>query len=201
MRVDDIYLDKDGNYLGTDGASTNEVRVIDKSAWGTGGAKADAQRQSAEGTSFLQNASTKLKEYKDGINISSETKKTVMKEGGEYLVPSVENNSDFTISYKPEGTIGEVEDAGAYPLEPNSDLYLPVDGVASFDISPNSVFKAVDGQQITVENNGFSASTILTDDGIGVGISLAGQIAKGGQYNSPPAPNWNKLYEKSVKDD
>jgi len=33
LAVEDIYIDKDGNYLGTDGDKSKKIRVIDRKKW------------------------------------------------------------------------------------------------------------------------------------------------------------------------
>jgi hypothetical protein len=78
------------------------------------------------------------------------------------LIPSVSNESDYTIYYKPEGTKnGKNMNSGysssdAYPIPAHTDLYASVDGVAAPHIRENEVFKMPDGLRIRVSNSGIS---------------------------------------------
>jgi hypothetical protein len=114
-------------------------------------------------------------------------------------LPSVKNESSNTIYYKPEGTVGAVEDAKAYPLSSGTDLYLPVDGVAAPSVKTNSIFKVVDGQQVIITNTSVTTSTIPTDNVVGVAMSFIADVLKGGWKSKPPAVNFNELFEKSKK--
>jgi RHS repeat-associated protein len=204
MAPTDVYVDKEGKYLGKDDAKTNEVRVIDEKTW-------EGVQQYQDGnTEALQGASMKLSEYGEGIKITEETKGKIESEGGNMPEPYVSNNSDATIYYKPEGpehngpngaASGPNPNPGkeateAYPIAPHTDLYAPVDGVKPMSHGDN-VYKVPTGGRITVDKNdgvSMNASAVVS--------SMAGTAAKiltggkyGGNYGTTSAPDasWHAL--------
>lgn len=114
-----------------------------------------------------------------------------------WLTPSVKNNSDYTVYFKPEGTYGDVQNNGAYPIKPHTDLYAPIDGVSSKEIKKSALYKVPDGNQVIVNNHGMNTDVIATDDGIGVIISLFADLIKGGWYTNAPDASWKNLKKKS----
>ena len=96
---------------------------------------------------------TKLNNYGKGIKISDSDWKRVEENGGERMTPSVKNNSDEDIYFKPEKTIGNYKNDGAYRLEAGKDLYMPIDGIAT-GYYKNKVVKAATGTTITVGRGG-----------------------------------------------
>jgi hypothetical protein len=193
--LDGPYVDQGGNYLGNDGdTKDHDVRVINKSDWDK-----IPNKTTASNTDALKNKSTKLNEYPTGINITTQTWDKLRENGGRFIMPSVVNNSTNTANYKPEGTTQNVQDDGAYPVPPNSCIYMGVDGVSVPAIKTQAVFKAVDGQQIQINANSVSAVAIPTDEGGAVIISNFAQWYKGGWQTTPPAVNWNNLFQTSIR--
>ena len=99
-----------------------------------------------------------LDKYGKGIRISDDDWEKVVNEGGERQEPTVSNESDYTIYYKPEGIKDGVNmnpgysASGAYPIAPHTDLYASADGVAAPHIQKNAVFKMPDKLNIIVTN-------------------------------------------------
>jgi|APGre2960657404_1045060.scaffolds.fasta_scaffold10663_3 RHS repeat-associated protein len=192
---DGHYVDEDGNYLGEDGnTSDKNVYVIKKNDY-----NAIGNKLSTEGTKTLQDKSTPLESYTKGINISRATwdKMNNSKTDVKWLTPSVNNNSDYTVYFKPEGTYGDVQNDGAYPIKPHTDLYAPVDGVSSKEIKKSAVYKVPDGNQVIVNNQGMNTDVIATDDGIGVIVSFFADLIKGGWSTDAPDASWKNLEKKS----
>jgi RHS repeat-associated protein len=106
------------------------------------------------------NKGTQLNEYGKGISISNDTWSHIENNGGDNrLTPYVQNQSNSTVYYKPEGKIGDVDmnpgysASGAYPIAPNTDLYVQVDGVATRKYSDN-VLKIPTGSRIRITSEG-----------------------------------------------
>lgn len=93
MRVDDICIDENGNYLGEDNKASKEVRVMNKGFWDQQVEKDENRVATESGTEYAQNNSTALSEYEHGIAISDGTWNTIEEKGGEKMIPSVQNNS------------------------------------------------------------------------------------------------------------
>ncbi|HEY6504247.1 MAG TPA: RHS repeat-associated core domain-containing protein [Chitinophagaceae bacterium] len=165
MAPTDVYVTKDGKLLGSDGASTNDVRVVDEKKFNEVKSQNNGSTTSAEATKQLQSSGTKLSEYGEGIKITNETWDKIEAAGGDKLPPTVENKSDATIYYLPEGASkGDGTDLNpgystdnAYPIAPQTDLYAPVDAIAAANVKEGSVLKVVDGVSVTVTNT--SAAT------------------------------------------
>jgi len=160
MAPTDVYVDKNGKLLGSDGASTNNVRVVDEKKFNEVKEQNNGSTTSAEATKQLQSSGTKLSEYGEGIKITNETWDKIEAAGGEKLSPTVKNTSDATIHYLPEGeSKGDGTDLNpgystkqAYPIAPQTDLYAPVDAVAAAHVKEGSILKVVDGVSVTVTN-------------------------------------------------
>ena len=192
---DGHYVDEHGNYLGEDGNTRDKnVYVIKKEDY-----NAVNNKLSAEGTKTLQDKSTPLEIYTKGINISLATwgKMKNSKTGVKWLIPYVKNNSDYTVYFKPEDNFGDVQNIGAYPIKPHSDLYAPIDGVSSREIKKSAVYKVSDGNQVIVNNLGMDSDVIATADGIGVVISFFADLIEGGWYKDAPDASWKNLEKKS----
>ena len=201
-KVDDYYVDKDGNYLGQDGADTDEVRVIDKDLWdGVGG---DEARQSELGTVALQGASTKLTEYEDGIAISGDTWSSIEKDGGSTMTPSVQNNSTIDALVLPESF-----SKSAVNLNPGEGYYPEADGVSTAAMRAiDKVYKTRDGSKVEITGNGairdvnWSATFGARTKGISY---LNGEGNKAPVNWSPHPPqhahynHWARLYGKPMR--
>jgi RHS repeat-associated protein len=162
---EDVYIDKYGEVLGSDGATTNDVRVIDKEKFNEIKTK-NGGTTSETATKDLQAAGTELSMYGEGIRISTEEWKNIKDAGGREYTPWVKNNSGHEIFYKPEGKKDDGVDynpgkssSGAYSIPPYSDFYARVDGVAAPHVIEGSVYKVIDGVRIEVTNTGVSAKT------------------------------------------
>ena len=207
MAPTDHYVDKDGNYLGQDNAKTDVVRVIDKSTWdATKASTGDKPARADAETTVLQQSSTKLSEYGEGIKITENTWDKIEDAGGERLTPFVENNSDATVYYKPEGAPhddkGNVtgpnpnpgqDPNGAYPIAPGTDLYVPVDGVKTTTTPKGTVFRVPTGA--TVQVNRYGKADM---DYKNVGDALRAVDPRYGN-ETPPDPNWKNLRDSKPK--
>ena len=83
MGVTDVYVNKDGKMLGSDGASTNDVRVVDEKKFDEVKSKNGGSTTGTEATAELQSNGTKLKEYGEGIKITGETWDKIEAAGGQ----------------------------------------------------------------------------------------------------------------------
>jgi RHS repeat-associated protein len=224
MAPADVYVNKSGKILGSDGASTNDVRVVDENKYEETKSQNDGSTTSKEATAQLQASSTKLKEYGEGIKITSNTWKKIEAAGGEKLSPSVENKSDGTVYYLPEGASkadGNDLNPGystdqAYPIAPQTDLYAPVDGIAVPEYKQGSILKVVDGVSAVITNNDVDTKSSGLKNAVGqfikggwmhdrskvpaLGTGIPGNF--GGQPSVTPSPNgkgWDSLIDKSYK--
>ena len=141
-----------------------------------------------------------LDEYGEGISISKNSWKKIVSNGGEEQTPYVRNKSSKTIYYKPEKTIRNYENDGAYPIEAGKDLYMPVDGVATSKYSDN-VGKIPTKSSVTITKEGgldidfwgLGGLIRLFPDYGWVDTNWLKQKQKGGDNS------WNKLFEKAKK--
>jgi len=181
--VEDIYINENGDYLGTDGSDSKEVRVVKQTTWNANGGQEGAQTE--EGTNTLQKAenSTLLKEYGKGISIPEKTWDIIEIEGGEKIEPFVENKSDSTAFYKPEG--GE-NNSEALPIEAKTNLYAPVDGVKTVK-TEKDVHKVPTDYRVTIDKKGNADINGWPDS-----------IVPGYGETSAPDSSWNKLRD-SIK--
>ncbi|MEO1804443.1 MAG: RHS repeat-associated core domain-containing protein [Bacteroidota bacterium] len=169
--LDGVYVNENGNFLGTDNNTEDHtVYVTSQETWDEVGGQEGAN--TAEGTQKLQNSESTvaLNRYGEGISISDNTWKDVTNAGGERIEPTVINNSDKTIYYKPEGVeaVDGVEidfnpgydEEGAYPIKPNTSLYARVDGVNSHGIDKGEIYRVPTRPNITitVDENGEASS-------------------------------------------
>jgi len=105
---------------------------------------------------------TELDKYSKGISVSDKTWSTIENNGGNRMSPTLSNNSDYSIFFKPEGVKNGVDNnpgyssSEAYSLEAGKDLYAQFDGVAAPHLKTAQVFKAVDGVSVNVTNSGLS---------------------------------------------
>jgi len=184
---DDGYVDEDGNSLGDDGdKKSHETRVISKDVWESTIGKnddgelneitADIRKtlQTNVGTDKDGNAtgtSKLLNQYEKGISISDKTWKILTDNGGTKQTPFVTNNSNAAVYYKPEDNDANPYQSGTGYIKPGTDLYSPVDGVATKKYN-NAVFKVVTGTKLTVLKDGeVSAPRSWKPDGWFVGGS------------------------------
>jgi RHS repeat-associated protein len=226
MAPTDVYVNKDGKFLGSDGASTNDVRVVDEKKYEEIKSQNNGSTTSKEATTQLQSSGTKLKEYGEGIKITGDTWNKIEAAGGEKISPTVENKSDATIYYLPEGkskSDGADLNPGysidnAYPIAPQTDLYAPMDAVAVANVKEGYVLKAVDGVSVTVTNTNVETNASGFKSTVGQWLSggwlkdnrtttnaISGVPGNfGGQPSSrtnvtPNATGWNALADKSYK--
>jgi RHS repeat-associated protein len=206
----DIYIGKDGKFLGTDGAKTNEVRVISENTWN--GVTAGGGSKTELATESLQILGEKLNEYGEGISVSNETWNKVEAAGGEKIEPTVENGSDATIYYKPEGPphddAGKMtgpdpnpgkDVSGAYPIAPGTSLYAPIDGVKTTGSPDGTVFRVPNGGKVQVDKDG---QVDLDYKGVGDVLQrVPSMVPKAGNYGNvaPPDSNWNALNNSQPK--
>jgi len=148
MRVDDHYVDKDGNYLGQDGAESDEVRVISADQWNSVNDCSGAAC-STEGTTELQKNSTLLDEYDKGVVISDETSKEITEAGGNMPDARIENNSENSVTVLP----GSFE-SGLVTVNPGEKYYGEADGLKTTAHSGSDVYKMVDNTRVSVGSKG-----------------------------------------------
>lgn len=166
---DDGYVDKDGNNLGDDGnKDSHEVRVISSDKWKS--ITGEKNAISADMRTQLINASTKLENYSEGINITDKTWESLEKNGSTKIQPWLKNDSKYSVYVRREN-----DDDKEEPKKINSgdQFYGEIDGIAAPHLRKKEVFKAADGIRVTVNNN------TLDWESTGV-ISLGSQIYKGG---------------------
>jgi RHS repeat-associated protein len=214
---DDSYVDEDGNFLGNDGdPNSHEVRVITKEKWeeivGKRNGKGEYPEVSKEQRDLLQNGthvpkddkgnvnfamapqpnSKLLVEYEKGIKIVDETWGKIIDDDKKVkrLTPFVQNNSNSTIYYKPEGSDKNgnnlnpyVSQKGAYPIAPNTDLYSPVDGVKTPKTGKNNVHKVPDEYRVKIDKEGNADITNWPD------CCIPGY----GETSTPKDGNWDAL--------
>ena len=188
--LEDIYVNENGDYLGTDGASTTDVRVVSQETWDSVGGEKGAQ--TVEGTATLQKSENstllvgtdKMTQpgYQKGINISDKTWDKIVSAGGERAVATVINDSGESIFIKPEhevkvgpGAVGENENVN---VKSGQSVYGMVDGVKT-SLYSDAVYKLVDGNKVTV-NSGGSISV----NSYGGLRGFGGNLLKGGWSTS-----------------
>ena len=198
---DDGYVDKDGNYLGSDGENKEgenhqTVRVIEKDTWNAlVGDKTEFSKDLIADLRSTEN-STELSSYYEGINISDDVK-SKLKESGvsvnyvSVMTEWVRNASDETIYVKPEEGSDPVE------IKPHTSLYAPIDGVAAPHVKKDQVYKVSDGLTTKVTNKDVDVSVLLTDKGFDVLMSTIGYWVKAGWLEKSPDGGWDKIFEKS----
>ena len=150
----DGFIDKDGNYLGDDGGSTHETKVIGKDEWNkiVGNATDISEKMRVS----LNTSSTKLQDYVGGIKISDNTWSKLKSKGGEKLTPFLENNSSSDIFFKPETGSKNSE---SIEVKSGQDVYSPIDGIAAPHIRKEQVYKVVTGYRASVDNNDISTTS------------------------------------------
>ncbi len=195
--LDDIYLDKDGNYLGSDGAETNNVRVIDASAWGDDSEAGDAMRQSEEGTEMLQSNSDLLTEYEDGIAISEGTWEKVEKAGGKEILATVENASGGQVVVLPESHTKPL-----VTLENGESYYPEADGLKDTSHKSDQVYKIGRGGKVIVTSSRCcNVATTKYTRGHSIynpgekGPEYLQSIRDNPEYNINHVNNWKRLYD------
>lgn len=163
--LEDIYINENGDYLGVDGASTKDVRVVSQETWDSVGGEEGAQ--TTGGTATLQKSENstllvgtdKMTQpgYQKGINISDKTWDKIVSAGGERAEATVTNDSGESIFIKPEhevkvgpGAVGENENV---QVKSGQSVYGMVDGVKT-GLYSDAVYKLVDGNKVTVNFGG-----------------------------------------------
>lgn len=144
---------------------------------------------------ILENGGTKLGEYGEGIRISDDSWKTVEDNGGTKMDPYVKNNSNETAYYKPEGVDDNgidqnpgYDETGAYPIEPNTDLYAPADGVNT---------TAVDGEVFKMPDE--FPRVVISPSGVPDIQGIPESIIPGIGTRDAPDPGWYKLRDSIKK--
>jgi len=136
-------FDPEGNLIGTDADGWKGTAIVmNKDSYKEGMSNKDALK-----------AGTKLNEYGESIRISDDSWTTVTDNGGSRMNPYIQNNSESTIFYKPEGDTGKYKDGGAYSVAAGKDIYMPIDGVKTGNMKPNEVFKVPNGGQVIINND------------------------------------------------
>lgn len=137
---------------------------------------------------------TSLDEYGKGIKISDKTWKSIENNGGERMLPSLSNNSNKTVFYKPEGKDKKTgidlnpgyDATGAYPVGPKMDLYAPIDGIKTSKMGSDEVFKVPDGFRCEVWSDGTPNITNFP-------VEKMLSVVKRGSVIKTPDAGWNKL--------
>jgi RHS repeat-associated protein len=203
MNPTDVYVNAAGKLLGSDGAATNNVRVIDEEKFEEVKKANGGKTDSKEATEQLQkkDKSTKLTEYTKGIRIDDKEWDAIEDAGGKRVRPTVINNSSHDVNYKPETTQFGLNQADAPVLEAGTDLYIPVDGIAAPHLKENNVFKITDVVILTALNDkAIKTFELSTLGSVMQGVrgdwkdeSYLKERQKAGDHT------WDKLYEKSRK--
>jgi len=168
MAPPDIYINEQGEYLGTDGAESKDVRVVSQDTWNSVGGQEGAQTaqgtatlQSAENSSLLTGTDKNTQPgYQKGISISDETKGKIENAGGKVGDPTLVNNSESSAFIQPEANVtqgpGATNSDGAYTpqeVKPGESVYGMVDGVKTSKFR-DAVFKLVDGNKVNIGSGG-----------------------------------------------
>jgi len=189
-------VDKNGDLLGTDSEGwTGEVIVMDK----------DDFEQGMDHDVAVDKG-TELSKHGEGIKITDKTWDKIDENGGDIMTPYVRNNSGATAYYKPEGNIDsdgdgkpDYENSGAYPIAPNTDLYVPVDGVATKKYNDH-VFKIPNGGTVLITSEGGINLDFYGFGGMGRAAPGIGWINK--EYIESEDKNdrsWDALFDKAKK--
>jgi hypothetical protein len=188
---DSPVVDTNGNLLGTDSEGwQGEVIVMNQKYF----------KQGMKHSTAL-NKGTELSKYGNGIRIKDNVWSTIEANGGNWMTPTVINNSNAAIYYKSESS------SEASRIGPHLDLYAPADGLASAS-RPGYVFKLSDGQQAVIGNDGNVSTNTLT--GWSMVISFVKQQFYDGGWTKGlpeyfeknamamrPAYDWQNLLSKS----
>mgnify|MGYP006082297385 CR=1 FL=1 len=182
MAMPEVEMDMGGGGLGESSpiiSESGELLGTDAGGW-EGEAIVMNEGDFEQGMSVDDSAAkgTKLSEYEKGIDISEDTWNEIEDNGGKSMTPSVENNSDGTVAYKPEGGVKNSEALG---VDPKTDLYAPVDGVKTIKTSKD-VHKVPTGFNVTVDKNGNADINSWPDS-----------IVPGYGETSAPDASWHKL--------
>lgn len=126
--------------------------------------------------------------------------------------PFVVNNSNATIYYKPEGPEHNGPNGapsgrdpnpctpsdGAFPIAPNTSLYVPVDGIKTTKTPEGKVYKVPTGATLNVDNQGYVSITNTKGVLVAAGVNTFSFSAK---YCNVPPPDasWNKLANSKPK--
>ena len=189
MAPPDIYINQQGEFLGTDGAESKDVRVVSQDTWDSVGGQEGAQTaqgtatlQSAEKSSLLAGTDKNTQPgYQKGISISDQTKGEIEDAGGKVGDPTLVNNSESNVFIQPEANVtqgpGATNLKGAYTpqeVKPGESVYGMIDGVKTSKFS-DAVFKLVDGNKVSIGSGGnVSVTTYGGLYGFGGAMTIGG---------------------------
>ncbi|QNR25670.1 SpvB/TcaC N-terminal domain-containing protein [Croceimicrobium hydrocarbonivorans] len=139
---------------------------------------------------YLDMGGTKLNEYTQdgGISISDGDWDKVEKNGGEKITPTIQNDSDADVYYKPDNAVGDKEDNSSVRVGAGKQSYVPIDGLKTkkFPNPKTQVFKVLDGGTVKVDKNGNVETTYY-----GGTWWIQGPMPD--EWMSRPAENWSEL--------
>jgi hypothetical protein len=186
MNANPIF-DESGELLGTDSEGWKGEAIV---------MKKDDFKQGMD-HSKAEDKGTYLSKYGEGIKITDESWDKVEKNGGERMTPYVENNSDESFFYKPEGKDENGNDLNpgynsseSYEVEAGKDLYAPIDGVKTH-LYKNVVFKVTTKNKLRINKGGHVS--ISKYDG-----SFFKQIIGGGWLTMKKYDDWKSLRERKI---
>jgi RHS repeat-associated protein len=211
MRVDDIYVNENGEFLGRDGDDDNTVRVVSQETWDAAGGVEGAQTE--EGTAFLQNntnstpltGNTKAQPgYQKGINISEETWGEIEDVGGARVQPHLVNGSPTHIFIKPEENIGEgnhgtVSHTAPERVESGEQVYGMVDGFSTPQY-PGYVWKITSNNRIRVMHNHHVGTKGNSSPGFGIKSIIASWLKVDGWIKEDGFFNTSGLLKAALDD-
>ncbi len=150
-----------------------------------------------------QNNGTFLDEYGSSIFISDSDWDKIETNGGTKQKPYLSNKTNERIFFKPDKTMNVFSEHSAYPCEPHSDIYMPIDGIKIANMKSNEVLKVTDGTRVIVEPVYECISRTHTCKPINIRFqntpkSFCGNILKGGFVNAPDA-GWYALRDAFIK--
>ena len=159
--IDNPIFGTAGNLLGTDDKGWSGTPIVmNESDFKQGMSHSDAERKG-----------TYLNEYGKGIKISDNDWNKIESHGGDKrLKPYIQNQSSGKIYFKPETTIGQYQNDGAYPLEAGKDLYMPIDGISVNHNNKKKVLKIVTGGRVCVYSDKVDVITNSSWQSIGMFI-------------------------------
>ncbi len=107
---------------------------------------------------------------------------------------TVINNSDKKVYFKPETTIGDFQNNGAYAIDPFKKVSYAIDGIAT-KLHKDKVYKITNGIKVTVNSDG----TVTPDYDSASYLEIVYFTFVGGWLSSPPDSTWDKLFECAKK--
>ncbi|MEL6628706.1 MAG: hypothetical protein AAFQ92_24510, partial [Bacteroidota bacterium] len=199
--LDGVYVNENGNFLGTDNNTDDHtVYVTSQETWDEVGGQEGAN--TAEGTQKLQSSdnTVALDQYTadGGINITDETWANIEEEGGEMISPTVDNQSDKDVFYKPESDVGNLKDNDAGRVAPGNQIYVPIDGVKTKKWN-NQVFKVTNSCRVQIDSKG----NVIVSGGNWLLQNIRGgwkdkYWAAGVASRATKEFNWSKLWQQET---